>query len=374
MALSVKISYHDGGALPHETVRTVTRFSRVTIGRATDCDIVLDDPKRHVSRVHAVVTQRNGEYVLSVVSKVNYVLLNGRQLLPNASATIRLGDRLEIGPYHIDLLTGTEEGVSHSRTVRMETPEPSAPRPVPRAVPARGKSLIESLAEEIPIVAPGSPAPEPRHAAPSAPEARPEPAPAVADLLRLFMEGAGMQGLKAPADRERFMRECGALLRSAIEGIIALLMARAEMKKEMRAEDRTMVSAHDNNPLKLMSDAQEVLAYLVDPQAPQGAFLAPVRAVQDACEDLRSHELALMAAMRAAIMGAIQRFDPQKIEELMSQTRSGLTLNRKAHLWDLFVAYQEKLARETEDDFNQVFASEFLGTYTAQVKRLRARR
>ena len=35
-------------------------------------------------------------------------------------------------------------------------------------------------------------------------------------------------------------------------------------------------------------------------------------------------------------------------------------------------AYQQKLARDAEDDFNKVFGREFMGTYMAQVKRLKS--
>ena len=134
-----------------------------------------------------------------------------------------------------------------------------------------------------------------------------------------------------------------------------------------------MVSSRDNNPLKLMTDAREALGYLLDPGGPEGAFLPPVDAVRDSCSELRAHEIALMAAMRAAISGAIERFDPERLEEEMQKSRGRVMLNKKAALWDFFVAYQARLGRDVEDDFNRVFAREFLGTYTAQVNRLRGK-
>ena len=48
-------------------------------------------------------------------------------------------------------------------------------------------------------------------------------------------------------------------------GIIMLLNARADARKELDAADRTMVGAHANNPLKLMSDPHEAMAFLFDP-------------------------------------------------------------------------------------------------------------
>jgi type VI secretion system FHA domain protein len=191
-----------------------------------------------------------------------------------------------------------------------------------------------------------------------------------------FLEGAGLSDKDVPAaDAEAFLRQSGMLVRAAVEGAMALLAARATAKKELRAEERTMVASRDNNPLKLMSDPQEVLAFLFDSNKDRtGGFLEPVQAVSDAFEDLRVHEVALFAGMRAALLGAIQRFDPKALEAELEKKSGSLGLNRKAKLWELFAGYQEKLAREAGDDFNKVFGREFMGTYMEQVKRLRGSR
>ena len=75
--------------------------------------------------------------------------------------------------------------------------------------------------------------------------------------------------------------------------------------------------------------------------------------------------------MRAALLSSIQRFDPKTLEAELEKSAGGLGLNRKAKLWELFAGYQQKLARDADDDFNKVFGREFMGTYMAQVKRLR---
>jgi type VI secretion system FHA domain protein len=194
-------------------------------------------------------------------------------------------------------------------------------------------------------------------------------------FLKAFLEGAGLAGKEIPAaEAEEFLRHSGRIVRAAIEGAMALLAARATAKKELRAEDRTMVASRDNNPLKLMSDPQEVLGFLFETKERAGGFLDPVQAVGDAFEDLRAHEVALFAGMRAALLGAIQRFDPKTLESELEKGAGGLGLNRKAKLWELFTAYQEKLARDAGDDFNKVFGREFMGTYMEQVKRLRGGR
>lgn len=197
--------------------------------------------------------------------------------------------------------------------------------------------------------------------------------PGAQDALTVFLEGTGLPPRTFVSDDEatQYLRQCGAITRAAIDGVIALLVARAEAKKEFRAEDRTMVASRDNNPLKLMADPQEAIDFLFDPKERSGGFLTPVQAVSDAFDDMRAHEAALIAGMRAAIQGAVARFDPKKLEEELEKSSGGLGLNRKARLWELFAAYQQKLARDANDDFNKVFGRDFLSAYMAQVKQLK---
>jgi type VI secretion system FHA domain protein len=291
---------------------------------------------------------------------------------------------------------GGASNIDHVQPINMAFTPPqvrSDPRPAPPPPPAPAAgagdpfegfdpfgSLVRPRSAER-VAPPPPPAP-----APPVVEARPEPLPRerppippaqAASAMAAFLEGAGLSHLQvSEADAEAFLRESGAIVRASVEGLIGLLLARSELKKEMRAEDRTMVASKDNNPLKLMTDPQEAMGYLFDKrQRLSGAFLPPVQAMQDACDDLRVHEIALMAGMRAAFQGALKRFDPQLIErEADKQKSGGFALNKKVKLWDVFAAHHEKLTRDAEDDLLKVFGKELLGTYMAQVKRLRSPR
>jgi len=237
--------------------------------------------------------------------------------------------------------------------------------PPPAAAPASGR-----------LIPPEREAPPPA-AARAIPQSEPVSAPTGRGReLAAFLEGAGLGPLPiSDAEAEAFMRESGAILRAAVEGLIGLLIARHELKKEIRAEDRTMIASRDNNPLKLMTEVGEAMRYLFDARERMGgAFLPPVQAVNDACEDLRVHDLALMAGMRAAFQGALKRFAPQYIEREADKVSGSFTLNKKVKLWDAFVAHHDKLSRDADDDLLKVFGKEFLGTYMAQVRRLRTGR
>ena len=199
--------------------------------------------------------------------------------------------------------------------------------------------------------------------------------PARQDLIAAFAAGVGMPDLVvSPEDAEAFMGEAGKMLRQSIEGIYDLLILRAEVKKELRAEDRTMIASRENNPLKHTESVEEALAYLMQFKNQNPAFLSPVKAIQDACNDVRAHELAVMAGMRAGLAGVIKRFEPRILE---SRIKKGGTLSAvlpalyKSKLWDAFIDMYQEIERDAEDHFDKLFGREFVRAYMEQAKKLR---
>ena len=360
----------------------------VSIGRDPSCSIVLDDPHKHISRFHVDIEEVDGVYWMSVVSKVNPVMVAGRRYGPGTRLTLKSGDAFEIGEYE----------------VQVALPEPAwatnkTPSADPTSPPKGDSPLLKVLASESPppaaVEPKPAPAPTPAVAAaaddPALQEATFVPSAAVKAMvraqsgaslapdaaLRAFVEGAGLPFKEVSAEQaEKMLRDCGGILRAAIEGIMVLLLARAEARKELQAADRTMVGAHANNPIKLMSDPQEAMAYLFDPSERTDGFLDPVQAVGDACEDLRAHELALMAGMRAAVISVLRRLNPHALEVAFEKTTtSGLPLpGRKGRLWDLYIAHHEKLAHDTQEDFNKAFGRDFMNAYQEHLRRTKGGR
>jgi predicted component of type VI protein secretion system len=82
-----------------------------------------------------------------------------------------------------------------------------------------------------------------------------------------------------------------------------------------------------------------------------------------------------MAGMRAAVQGALGRFDPNLLERAFEKSRKGFSLgSRKAKLWELFVVQQDQLARDAQHDFNKVFGRDFMGAYQAELRRVKGGR
>lgn len=205
--------------------------------------------------------------------------------------------------------------------------------------------------------------------------ASPQDAEATPDaLLTALCEGLGTPSLQTTALTPDAMRRIGVMLREATRGTVELLGARAALKREVRAEV-TMIVARENNPLKFSPTVEVALQHLLG--APVQGFLPAEAAMRSAFDDLRAHELALMAGIRAALEGALKRFDPQQLESRIGKRvilDDLIPANRKARLWELFQELYTRLASEAADDFHQVFGKAFLDAYEEQLELMKRTR
>ena len=72
---------------------------RTTIGRSPDCEIFLDDVT--VSRKHAVLTRRDGKFLIEDLGSLNGTFLNRHRI---ETAELNDGDELQIGKYRLMFL------------------------------------------------------------------------------------------------------------------------------------------------------------------------------------------------------------------------------------------------------------------------------
>lgn len=167
-----------------------------------------------------------------------------------------------------------------------------------------------------------------------------------------------------------FMRLLGQLVHESTRGTVDLLVARAALKREIRAE-LTMIVAKENNPLKFSPTVEVALNHLLSP--PARGFMPPDRAMRDAYDDLRAHQFGFLAGMRAALEGVLKRFDPAELEGKLTQKSVLATLlpaSRKARMWDVFTELYGQISAEASDDFHELFGKEFLRAYEAYIDRL----
>src|SRR3546814_13745750 len=95
-----------------------------------------------------------------------------------------------------------------------------------------------------------------------------------------------------------------------------VLMARSSIKNELRVE-RTMIRAAENNPLKFSVNEEEALSALLLTRSP--GFLPPVQATRQGFDDIKAHEMAVMAGMQAALGAMLKLFDPATLTQRLAK-------------------------------------------------------
>lgn len=256
--------------------------------------------------------------------------------------------------------------------------------PTPVAVPVVEKPVVSgSVIPEDWDLFGDTPAPAPVVATP-VPVATPEPPPAPViappvladtaqpDLLQAFLRGAGLDQLRLDkADACAQMENIGRSYRLMVEGLIDVLRARASLKGEFRMQ-QTMIQPAENNPLKFAPNADEALLLLL--RHGNQAFMAPDAAVRDSFDDLRAHQLAVMAGVEAAIKHLLKRFEPAQLEERMGKPGGLSSLfngSRQAQYWQQFTELYSNISREAQEDFQDLFGREFSRAYEEHSARQR---
>ncbi len=191
-------------------------------------------------------------------------------------------------------------------------------------------------------------------------------------LLSALYRGIGLPvPALSPAEAERTAEMMGELVAASVRGLFELIALRATVRDELKVDGRTMVASQLNNPLKHTESYEDALRCIVTRGAHSKMFLPPLDAVNESFSDLRAHEMAMIAGMRAALAGLLQRFAPESLERRLKKG-SAFSLPipgaAKSRLWDAFVAMHEELDREAHDDFDKLFGKEFVKAYLAQTK------
>jgi type VI secretion system FHA domain protein len=197
-----------------------------------------------------------------------------------------------------------------------------------------------------------------------------------AELLRRFLQGAGLDDDQIVQSLHPDMFDMiGRVLHTTVQGARDVLMARAEIKNEMRLNVTTLRSAK-NNPIKFSLSVEDALNTLLTPQ--KKGYMPPVRAVEEVFEedhpsspDRRVSGHAERAevyieAFRSGSAGAT----PKKTSPL----GANIPIHRQAKLWELFEQLYEEIGNEAVDDFGQLFGHAFAKAYEEQILKIKASR
>jgi predicted component of type VI protein secretion system len=224
--------------------------------------------------------------------------------------------------------------------------------PVPR--PIRRKPVTAARLESAP---PSVAAPPP---APGAP---------VAGDLAAVLAAAGLHDV---AVTQELAQHFGRILHVVVAGVMDVLQARQRLKNEFRMGVTTF-RPRDNNPLKFSANVEDALHNLLVKR--NAAYLGPVEAFEDAFEDVRHHQLAMLAGMRVAFSSMLAEFDPDRLQDEFDRQlkRGGPALvPAKMRYWDLYRDKIRDMVSDAEATFRTLFGEEFAQAYEEQLRLLKA--
>jgi len=285
-------------------------------------------------------------------------------------------------PFEDDIFSALDKDFGPARNA----PAPAPVAPVRAAPPAPAGDpldidLMSGIAAQVrtPAVAPPRAAPQAATAPVAAPVAAAGPAVDGSQALAVLAQALELDpGDLDAAHPMETIRIVGELLNLTVSGLYQMLEMRAQLKNELRIEDRTMIASRENNPLKHSDSAKDALRYLVDVrQHGNKLFLQPNKAIGDAVNDVCAHEMAVMAGTRAALLAALKMFAPDTVEKRIKKSGaldSVMPALHKAKLWESFLAMYGELEKEAEDHFDRLLNQEFARAYAEQGKKLRRRK
>lgn len=419
MELMLEIISRQKFSLNQDSIQHV--FSEVGgyIGRDEECEWILTDKTKQISRRHALVSFEHTGFVIEDLSTNGIYNALGRERLEKGKKyKIEHGTTYIIGEYsiqarllhqpdsylsgqelHADDLIPSGELLADDPLLALEQQDEfnarkrlglyndllgaTAPKPALQAdhteAPLGSMPAITLVPEDWnedddaeepaqPPLAPPAAAPAPQVPAPPPAEETPRPradADAPAPEVEAFFRALGFASAPAAQEeREHIMLRAAELATASVDGMLLALRNRADSKNDLRLPVTTMTLA-SNNPLKFSPTGRAALHYLLGDSE---EFLPPALAMQNGFEDLHSHNLGLIAGARAAIQAVLARISPETVAMTLD-TAGTVRFLRMRRLWDTYVRLHARL-RDDDNGFAAFFLEDFARAYEMQVRTL----
>jgi type VI secretion system protein ImpI/type VI secretion system protein len=382
----------DGVAL--ETKRL--EGGKLVLGRAPNCDWILRDEngQGRISREHCVISYEAGVWTVLDEKSTNGTDLNGQPLIrKQPSRPLRNGDRLDIGPYTIEVQFGEN---------RIDSARPDADELLPWLSKPEAKILFDEFSQFPPIhtchpevedngstatgrvdvtkgkvvdkADVGNPWDDP-----------PSPltecqndvgkhgqdeilSPPVAgrpvtngQLLGAFLDGAGATDVQS-TDSLVALREAGAAYRAFVLGMREVLGAINDIKNAFRIAETHYLDRR-RNPLKYSMNDDVALRAMLD--ARTGSNMTAAAAVKETLADLRLHELAMLTAMQVAMREFMESLNPAKFRTATEGAL--LPMQRRAQAFELYEAAYKANLEALSDSLDSPFGKAFARAYETVV-------
>ncbi|HHL18298.1 MAG TPA: type VI secretion system-associated FHA domain protein TagH [Thiothrix sp.] len=196
------------------------------------------------------------------------------------------------------------------------------------------------------------------------------------DVMASFLKGAGIHDpeVQTKIAKQLDPEALGRMFQTSIKGTIDVLRSRTDIKSEMRM-DMTVIQPIQNNPLKFSISLEDTLIRLMTAQ--KEAYMTPERAMTEAYDDIKAHQMAVMAGIQVTLHTLLKRFQPDNLIQRLekeSPIAASIPFHRQAKLWKHFEYLYETIEQEAEEDFNRLFGAEFAKAYEQQIENIKGKR
>jgi type VI secretion system FHA domain protein len=183
-----------------------------------------------------------------------------------------------------------------------------------------------------------------------------------------FCEGAEIAPGELDPPSLETMRQLGAFYRQSVLGLSDLFRDRASFKDEFRLE-RTQIGIGRNNPMKHLPpfDAGKMML-----KKPMPGFLGAEEAVRDALEDVKRHQLAMLAGVQHALRAVFERLSPQTVDAAVKKLDAGKSLQwlgRGTDPWTVYQTMFQTLKQEAGSSASSVMSIAFREGYESFLRR-----
>lgn len=357
------------------------------IGRGNDCDWIIPDSKRHLSSHHALISYQEGAFYITDTSCNGIQACdNGAPLPKGEGVRIEHGSLYMLGDFEIrarlirdpalfDVEVGRPRAagsiipddafldldplnaLDQQERVYSDLEELISTRFVDQSTRQRADyARIDTESLMVPELVEAAVAPEPMQQ--NVVERQ------TTGFWEQFGDALGVDLTPLDHDaKEALALNAARLLKQSISGLQQSLRIRSELKNELRLA-QTLVQGARSNPLKFAAGAGEALDILLQPISP--GQMPAKQAISCAFRDLQTHQVALLAASRAAVRGTLEHFSPQRLILRFERDNKPLFVTDGSR-WRAYERYHQAL-RQSEDWSERLLARDFTGAYEEQIR------
>jgi type VI secretion system protein ImpI len=186
-----------------------------------------------------------------------------------------------------------------------------------------------------------------------------------------FIDGLGLSVETLPDTfSDKLMYELGQGMQLMLLGLMESLRNRSTLKNEYRI-NQTTFQQQENNPLKFSASIDDVFQNLFLRRS--SSFLPADKAISEAFNDTKKHDIALTAGTLGAIKGILSQLDPLEIESrdlkesLLDQVLPG---QRQLRYWKMYQSLHKDMGNDIASQGSSALSDEFVRAYDKKIKSL----